>query len=299
MMIGRKFRVTSCALRVKSRTSLLATRNSQLATSSRGFTLVELLVVIGIILILIGLFFAGAKIVTAQAKERDTRTALETCKTMFANYQQATHLSRLPPGIATYVGSPWAIAPGYSWTTSQEPVPTGVLTPNPPTNVQIVMDTALVMYAIEAIPDNQKIINNLPASKVTNVSILIQGSPGAGPGSPPLNVSVPLILDGYGNPIMFVPGGGLGISSPPSAGPTSLVWLDGANAGIITSTGPITTSSNPYILTKYTPATLTLANQPFFVSAGPDGSLDNSHPNPTNPSDTSASTDDNIYSFKN
>jgi len=124
----------------------IPTRNSQPATRNhqRGFTLIELLVVIGIILVLIGLFFAGAKIVTAQAKERDTKTALETCKTMFANYVQATHLARIPGSLTGYSGSPWA-STTYSWSTSQELAYT--------TTNQIITDTAAIMYAVEALPE--------------------------------------------------------------------------------------------------------------------------------------------------
>jgi prepilin-type N-terminal cleavage/methylation domain-containing protein len=272
----------SAAAGLRPKNSQLVTRNSQPA-----FTLIELLVVIGIILVLMGLFFAGAKIVTAQAKERDTKTALETCKTMFANYQQATHLSRLPPGMASV--APWNTPPGYSWTTSQEQVPQHALASTDP----IVTDTAFVMYAIESLPENQKIIASLPQNKVQNVVInIVSSSAGL---SPPVTVSVPLVLDGYGNPIVFVPGGGLGTTTAtvsPAGSPNALVWLDGVNAGIITTTGPITNTSTPYNLTSnlYVPTKLTLANQPFFVSAGPDGDLSNST--------RSDKTDDNIYSFK-
>ena len=57
------------------------------------------------------------------------------------------------------------------------------------------------MYAFESIPDNQKIITSLPPSKVISVNIILPNNQ---------VVSVPLIRDGWGNPILFVPGGGLG-----------------------------------------------------------------------------------------
>jgi hypothetical protein len=41
------------------------------------------------------------------------------------------------------------------------------------------------------------------------------------------------------------------------------------------------------------------AGQPFFISAGPDGDISNSHGNPTLRPPTSDMTDDNIYSFQN
>jgi prepilin-type N-terminal cleavage/methylation domain-containing protein len=258
--------------------------NCQLAR--QGFTLIELLVVIGIILILIGLFFAGAKIVTAQAKQRDTQTALETCKTMFENYKQATHLSRLPPGVSFEI--PWNNpSTPYSWYTSQELPPIGSFSPPPSPSIQLVYDTACVMYAVEAIPENQKIITSLPPNKIVTVMVTIPTSTGGA--TPPITANVPLILDGWGNPILFVPGGGLGVNVP-----NGLVWLDGVNFGIITSVGPITSISTPYTpytLTTYVPATpgVPLNNQPFFVSAGPDGDFDNS----------GTRTEDNVYSFNN
>ena len=270
----------------------IPTRNSQPATRNhqRGFTLIELLVVIGIILVLIGLFFAGAKIVTAQAKTRDTKTALETCKTMFANYVQATHLSRYPTGLSF---GP-TFTPPTTWYNAQEPAPSGAFTSPPSTSSQLVLDTAIVMNAMESIPENQTIINNLPQSKI--VTVLVQVSSGTPPTTVQFNA--PLILDGWGNPILFVPGGGLGVS------PNALVWLDGVNAGIVTSVGPITNSSTPYTLSNYTPGfsggvAVPIANQPFFFSAGPDGFVNNYHPSSSNPSDTSSCTDDNIYSFNN
>jgi prepilin-type N-terminal cleavage/methylation domain-containing protein len=300
-----ELRVAGCEQRQSSRFQL-ATRNSQPATSRPAFTMIELLVVIGIILILMGLFFAGAKLVTAQAKERDTKTMLETCKTMFENYRQATHLSRYPPGLFFGPGC----VPPTSWYTAQESVmwPTGstpswmgtvspdVLWPptNPPTPKTLaspplpspvppfLLDTAYVFYALESLHENQNIIANLPANKKINV-LLPNGTPVAWP------------VDAWGDLILFVPGGGLGVYN--GSNTNGLVWLDGATAGIITSAGTITGSSTPYNLSTYPPSA-PLANQPFFVSAGPDGDVSNAHGN-TSSTPTSDMTDDNIYSFQN
>jgi prepilin-type N-terminal cleavage/methylation domain-containing protein len=264
-----------------------ATSNQHPATRHSGFTIIELLVVIGIILILIGLFFAGAKVVTSQARERDTKNMLETCKTMFENYRQATKLARYPVGIS--FGPSGTVSTTTNWYTAQEPAIGSATSdalglsnngPMPASPSQILTDTVLIYSAIESLPQNQTIIANLPANKKINIQLAA-------------GTTVSLPLDGWGNPILFVPGGGLGVN------PTSLVWLDGANAGIVTSTGLITPSSSPYNLGSYPPAVGTpSSNQPFFVSAGPDGDLSNAHgwtsPNPV----TSSMTDDNIYSFQ-
>jgi prepilin-type N-terminal cleavage/methylation domain-containing protein len=277
----KEVRSASCKYKLQANSST-CTNDLSLAPFRPAFTLIELLVVIGIILILIGLFFAGAKIVTAQAKQRDTQTAMETCRTMFENYKQATHLSRYPIGIS-FGPNALPTATTTTWYTAQEPPPVGAFSSPPSMSSQLMQDTAIIMYSIEAIPENQKIITGLPPNKIVTVTVIIPTSVGAG--SQSVTVNIPLLLDGWGNPILFVPGGGLGINQP-----SELVWLDGVNVGIITSVGPITSSSTPYNLGGYPPAAGTpLNNQPFFVSAGPDGDFDNS----------STQTDDNVYSFNN
>ncbi len=270
-----------------------------------AFTLLELLVVIGIILVLIGLFFAGAKIVTTQAKARDTKTALETCKMMLDNYRQATHLSRpvpqmLAPGpIGVTVINPSNNAGSISgtslfWTVGEEAVPTTALSGDAITPATLagqppaVLNTICVMAVLVTLPENRTIINNLPATKVLNVTL-------------PSGQVIPLIRDGYGNPILFVPGGGIGNYSANGA-----LWLNASTAGygIVTANGNITPTAppSPYLLSTYDanmlPNNATWTGQPFFVSAGPDGDVSNSHGN-TSGTPTSDMTDDNIYSFQN
>jgi len=290
----------------------LSTHYSLAAKRRRAFTMIELLVVIGIIMILIGLFFAGAKLVTAQAKERDTKTMLETCKTMFENYRQATKLSRPPPAgpVASSPSSSLNVSTTNAsgtitntqfWSAGEEAAP-GALSSDPsaytnPSNLpEAVANTAYVMYALESIPENKTIITNLPASKIINVYIEI------GP-SGTVQV-VPLICDSWQHPILFVPGGGLGATPGGSTNQIApgVVWLDGANCGIITSSGIINSSStyfSIYDAANYNPTQFPLVptNQPFFVSAGPDGDVSNAHGNTTS-TPTSDMTDDNIYSFQ-
>jgi prepilin-type N-terminal cleavage/methylation domain-containing protein len=267
-----------------------------------GFTLIELLVVIGIILLLIGLFYGGVKLVTAQAKERDTRTMLETCKTMFENYRQATHLAitgisapvpNVPKGassVTTPTGTVIVMAftvgntatGSQIWDMGNEPtlgavtsdslglsnanrtLPRGRL----PDALQ---NTEVIMQAMLTLPENQTILNNLPPSKV--------GKDAA--------TNIPLILDGWGNPIFFCPGGGL-----------TAVWVDPAygQPEVITSDGVKGNGYDP-TNTTYVPAGTPVPNQPFFVSAGPDGDCSNAH-GWTSGTPNSNQTDDNIYSFK-
>jgi prepilin-type N-terminal cleavage/methylation domain-containing protein len=278
-----ELRVTSSKLQAKpARAPLLTcTRHLPLATYPAGFTLIELLIVLGIILVLIGLLFGGAKTVAAQAKERDTKTMLETCKTMFENYKTATHLA--PRGTDNFTPS--------QWYTTQLPA-MGQATPqalglpgqqiNYASSPGLLLDTAATFSFLESLPENQTIIANLPGSKKITVSVSLTGN----------TTQAILPLDGWGNPIFFVPGGGLGINAS-----NKMVWLDGANQGIVTSAGSITAASTPYNLSTYAPVTPG-AGQPFFVSAGPDGDISNAHGD-TSGTPTSDKTDDNIYSFNN
>jgi hypothetical protein len=268
--------------------------------------MIELLVVIGIILILMGLFFAGAKVVTAQAKARDTKSMLETAKTMFENYQQAGGLnvnvpynnSPLQTGggpvhtvaikganaaggyVLSFVNQFGQSSQSYSqaaslvWSEGEVQAP-GSMTDialqltNPAHGAlhQTILNTEVVMQAMLTVPENQTIINNLPPSKIVRDAAN----------------GIPLLLDGWGNPILFVPGGGL-----------MLVWVDPSygQSEVITSEGVMQPST-------YNPGNslVPLANKPFFVSAGPDGDLSNAHGN-TSGTPTSDMTDDNIYSFQ-
>ena len=272
--------------------------NRQLAIGNllrSGFTLIELLVVIGIILLLIGLFYGGVKLVTAQAKERQTRTMLETCKTMFENYRQATHLSRTPAIPVSRAGVVWCnlsgpgSIPQQFWTLCQidapdaNHIPNASLgshtynLPNPTTMDPALLDTICVMYTLESIPENKTIINNLPATEVLNVFFTSTMAPTANQ-----QMSVALLLDAWGNPILFVPGGGFGYHAPnnnsgsfPYSVP-GVVYLDGVNYGVVTSSGvvstttPLVNSNPPVYVSTYNaatpPAGMIIANQPFSVS---------------------------------
>jgi prepilin-type N-terminal cleavage/methylation domain-containing protein len=292
-------------------TRLSPSRNSQRATRN-GFTLIELLVVIGIILILMGLFFAGAKVITAQAKARDTKTMLETAKTMFENYKQATNLSvnvpgnlspaqtnangpasqiaikgaslylNLPSGVGTSSMS-YVQAAALVWSEGQEAAFAGSLAPDSVgvTNSthtfaslpQVVQYTEVVMQAMLTIPENQTIITNLPASKIVKDPV----------------TGITLLLDGWGNIICFSPGGGL-----------TGVYVDPVDANPVDSTQVITSEGvQPY---GYPAggfiAGTPVANQPFFFSAGPDGDPSNAHNSSGSYDSTLNQTDDNVYSFQ-
>lgn len=93
----------------------------------------------------------------------------------------------------------------------------------------------------------------------------------------------PIMLDGWGNPMIFVPAGGLVTRVS-----------DGSNAGfkivLVRSSGTITLDGSPY--TAKNPPPLKDTDHPFWASAGPDGDFFGSKTRNTN------GGDDNIYSFQ-
>jgi type II secretory pathway pseudopilin PulG len=223
--------------------------------------MIELLLVIGILIVLITMFFVGLNYVTATLRARDTRTMLETAKTMFNEYQQATHLARTPVGLTnanwtwTYTESlpaapPWAIGPltpgSSAWTNA---------------NITLGVDTAAVMYALEQMPANQAIMNNIPSSKKLTVPFQYTDAPP--------NTYVTFLLDSWGNPILFVPSGGL--ANVRFGGQTSSVTGQSAVGTTATAGGTESLITSP-------------DSTQFFVSPGPDGDV--------------SQGDDNVYSFQ-
>lgn len=61
-----------------------------------GFTLIEVLGVIAILLLLIGLLFAGFKVVGGSSRERATRTTLQSLQSMFAELEKSDPALRNP-----------------------------------------------------------------------------------------------------------------------------------------------------------------------------------------------------------
>jgi prepilin-type N-terminal cleavage/methylation domain-containing protein len=244
------------------------TRHSPVVGSRRrrGFTIIELLLVIGIMLVLISMFFVGLTYVTGTLRARDTHTTLETAKAMFSEYQQSTHLNRAPPGFSSSYwtstetlplpsASKWALGP------LTPPTTTGPA-PYAWTTTSLGIDTAYVMYALEQMPANQAIINSLPASKKLTVP---------NPTMPAIAANLPsvtFLLDSWGNPILFVPSGGL-----------ANVRFGGQTSTVTGQSAVGTTAVNGSAITITSPD-----SRPFFVSGGPDGDV--------------SQGDDNVYSFQ-
>ena len=151
-------------------------------------------------------------------------------------------------------------------------------------------NTQAVMGLLRQAPANKTTLAQLPQSQlIEEVPTAI--SDALGNGNPPkLNQSQgtrrldpPLVLDAWGNPIMFVPAGGLCGDGAGAASPNSM-WLGGA-AG---STGALEviaqTQTNQVFGANQRGPIKSPDGRPFWCSAGPDGNF--------------CTADDNIYSFE-
>ena len=236
----------------------------------RGFTLLEILVVIGIILLLvaIGVIAFGA----LDQSGKVTKTTLANMQAMLAEFQSTTDLREQPQQV--YVGD----AP-------QPPNPNG----NPRVDLWFnpvdltgrtealvtsgqalrydwgaVANTQTVLRYFNRIPANKQVMTRLPSKQVHGQADGAKGAKLTPAGDPRL-IDPPLILDAWGNPILVV--GKAGIAGVKFEGDTKDFR--------VTTSGPSTGSVDLVNPPKNW--------RPFFASAGPDGDF--------------KTGDDNLYSF--
>jgi type II secretory pathway pseudopilin PulG len=301
----------------------------------RAFTVIELLIVIGIITLLVTFLFYAYNHVVNDTKIRDTRTAMETANALLNNYEQATQFTKTLPTLYSS-NFPWtggaSVPPNEpfvisfwtgGFTGSGEPA-AGNINPGslkPGDYPQQIIDTICVMYALEALPENQTILNNIPTNKKESIQVNLTSTPSAS-NTP---VQVTLLLDGWGNPILFVPADGLyGVvtSADPSYN-TSLSYVQGnqivypgkggsppfytftcVNPQGVSGTPPTNPPPSAINTPDATPPNwggLCNPNElrPFWVSAGPDGDISNARGDPKETNSAVTHDDDNVYSFNN
>jgi prepilin-type N-terminal cleavage/methylation domain-containing protein len=207
----------------------MTTESNRVPTTSRdrrvwrpAFTLIEMLTVIGILALLMALIVIALQHVSRTMKERDTQVVLNTANAMVAELGASGGSAMFANLYTTTPPLTTVAAPGSVIASSPGRDPT-----NPANTALAYTQTAIGVLLLN--PKNLSIYNQLPqARKLTSLN----GK----------TLSPPLFLDGFGNPILFVPPGG----------------LTGVNTG--NSTG-ITIQSNPSAPTY------------FWVSAGADGNF--------------------------
>lgn len=257
-----------------------------------GFTLVEILVVIAIIGVLAGIAFVGYSTVTRQQLAGRTKMAFSAASAALAEYDAKTNLKRQPPWIWTGTAVPPAAyatqgdAGANVWR-DFDPVTDGSQGLQPPQrdadNTAGLRNTQAVFKLVAAVPAAKQILAGVRPEDTLPLPDY--------PETPNYDEAAPVLLDGWGNPILFVPASGL-----------RGVYLGGAPPGQPPAEEFVVTSVKVYTSTQLTDGTLAPNARPFFMSAGPDGRYGgffiqrDAQGNIVG--DTITYADDNVYSFE-
>jgi prepilin-type N-terminal cleavage/methylation domain-containing protein len=258
--------------------------------SRRGFTLIELVIVIGIIMILMGLLVVGYRHINATAARRESVAELHICRGMLQEYENRNGLQGIeffaaqtsdtggPPytlnKYPVYPDPATGTTPATSWQSLSLLDVTGGGVAGGPTDMgdktsgsnsarysAAVTKTLDVMYVLMRIPANQTVVQSVQAKRIMEPI-----PPGTTPN--PVTQGV-VLLDGWANPIIFVPRAGLhvNIKDPVTGSPVLYV---------IRSTGSFAATSGDPAMTGN--------ERPFWASAGQDGDF--------------TIGEDNVYSFQ-
>jgi type II secretory pathway pseudopilin PulG len=225
----------------------------------RAFSVVELLIVVGIIGLLVGLTLFVGKSVLGNTKQKVTQDILQTLDAALTDY--ISNRQDQPPGpVYTKDGTPRQYFP------MADAVNPDILDPrtNEPTLIN-----SIGMFLVEArkVPSTAKILDSIPSQYVK-----VYDPDGSGAGSQPELVTV---FDGWGRPIRYVHPlfQGVTASSTPTTdfgNPTSAVPAPPWNIANIRRTNSIPVTATP------PPAPdadggMCVGNRPYFYSAGEDG----------------------------
>ena len=241
------------------------------------------MVAIAVVLILVGILMYSFSAISNSTKERETRGALEIAKGMLAELDAKTKLGLKNAPTEWWTGNGTSITAAQAKTKDDDidfwrmPDKNGTFPPpvrgpgnikdgeNDRTNHYVLLNTALAMSKLMAMPENRKKIEALPAQRVMQVA------------------GNPILLDGWGNPIIFVPASGL----------YDVAIEDATDVVLVTSSKVRTGPPSDYAAMG--------VDRPFFASAGPDGVFGfvDKNGNGTYQSNSDVpGGEDNIYSFE-
>ncbi len=248
----------------------------------KAFTLIELLLVIGVLIILIGIAVWALKGAVGSGAGNATKTTLENLTNMSEELNRKNKL-------AGFEGPP-SENPIYPF--QPPPVFGGEIAPALVTSDSkntdrfgpAVRNTAEVMRRLSSIPDNKKNLEKLPSDQT--LAVPPSGTSGGGT----------VVMDGWRNPILFVPATGLHYVASSQKDSTASGANYAKGARVI---APKQSSPANYPMVYWTAMTSTNSGPPgpdwfegirspdgraFWASAGPDGNF--------------IQGDDNFYSFE-
>jgi len=159
---------------------------------ARAFTLMELLVVVGIIAVLVAITFMVGRAVTANSKRGITQDTIRILDSALAAYVAAK--GEIPP--------PWLDDPRLNSATKRVPIADardmGATDTNGASPESTVIDsTALFVKQCESVPEAKAILDRLPSRVAARRAVRV------GTGTP-ATADLTVVLDGWGRPIRYV-----------------------------------------------------------------------------------------------
>ena len=142
-----------------------------------------------------------------------------------------------------------------------------------------IYNTAEVMALLMRLQGVSQTVAKLPPKKLLSFSDPTSGSAPMAFNTNGVPMAAPILLDGWGNPLIFVPAGGL---------VTMVTGPNGPEHVLVRSSGIIVLDGSTYSASK--PPPLKDNDHPFWASAGPDGDFYGT--------DKTNGGDDNLYSFQ-
>jgi len=263
-----------------------------------------LLVVIGIILVLMSIIVIGFRHVNYTSATKETIAELHTCRDLLQEYQNLNGRGNIevPTGAGqspltggppltvpalnlfpVYVDDPVGTAQNATQSSPPNFIPLNDLGVNGGQqtdmgdksfglntaryNAMAVRRTYDVMYLLLRDPKNRALVSAMPPKR------LLEGQVSGNGTQSPSDITHAIVLDGWGNPIIYVPAGGLHVQILDTSSGSNNLKVE----YVVRSTGMFPASqlsSHP----------ISAADRPFWASAGQDGDF--------------SKGEDNVYSFQ-
>jgi prepilin-type N-terminal cleavage/methylation domain-containing protein len=228
---------------------------------ARGFTLVELLVVIGIIVLLLGVAFTVGRSVTNSGRMRQTEQTIRVLDTALSEYIHSQ--DGVPPA--------WVVDPRSASASPKSVIPIVDGRGRTGGGAEVVIDsTALFMLQCRGLPQIESKFRDLDAKLVREIEVDVGNGV----------ERITSVIDGWGRPIRYVHPAFGGLLHPPGQPDqyltmTTLITLPAGHNFAVVQIRRGTTDGDGGV---------PQANRPYFYSAGPDGDP--------------ATVEDNVYMTK-